>query len=211
MNILVYGASGNIGQRIVGEALQRGHHVTAVVRDAARVTQQHPSLKVVVGSIEQEQIAQMSKGQDAIISAYGPAHGNEAQLNEVTRHLITGAKLAGTRLLAVGGAGSLKVSADSDMKVVESPNFPEAWKPNAYAQGEALNMYLAEQDLDWTYLSPAGLIQAGERTGRYRVSTDTLVVDAEGNSHISYEDYAVAMIDELEKPQFARNRFTAAY
>lgn len=145
-----------------------------------------------------------------VISAYGPKKGEEETLVQATRSLINGVKRSGVRrLLAVGGAGGLEVA--PGVKLVETPEFPDFIKPIALAHQEALEIYLEEEDLNWTNLSPAALIEPGTRTGKYRTGTDQLVTDEQGNSRISAEDYAVAMLDEAENPRFTRKRFTVAY
>ena len=210
MKLALIGATGTIGQRILHEALNRGHQVTAIVRNSSRLTEQNPNLRVVTADIfNPESVAQAVAGQDAVISAYGAPHGQDQLLVDVARSLVQGVKQAGEpRLLVVGGAGSLEVA--PGVQLMDTPAFLPAWKANAQAQRDALNVY-RKADLDWTYLSPAALIQPGERTGHYRTGGEQLVVDAEGNSHISAEDYAIAMLDEVEHPQHVRQRFTVAY
>lgn len=211
MKIAVYGATGTIGQRIVNEALTRGHEVTAIVRDASRVAQSHHNLTVVTGDIfDSASVAERTTGHDVVISAFGPKMGEESALVEATQALIAGVKRAGAgRLISVGGAGSLEVA--PGVQVVDTPDFPDAWKPIALAHRDALDVYRHESTLAWTNVSPAALIEPGERTGQYRTGTDQLVVDAEGNSRISAEDFSVAILDEVENPQFSGRRFTAAY
>ncbi|EPY09223.1 NAD-dependent epimerase/dehydratase [Paenibacillus alvei TS-15] len=211
MKIAVYGATGTIGQRIVNEALTRGHEVTAVVRDASRVAQSHANLTVVTGDIlNSASVSERTAGHDVVISSIGPKMGEESALVEATRALINGVKQAGVeRLISVGGAGSLEVA--PGVQVVDTPDFPDAWKPIALAHRDALDVYRHESTLAWTNVSPAALIEPGERTGQYRTGTDQLVVDAEGNSRISAEDFSVAILDEVENPQFTGRRFTAAY
>lgn len=210
MKIALIGATGTVGQRILQEALSRGHQVLAIVRDVSRITKQHENLQVAAGDLlVGESISTAVAGYDVVISAYGPAHGNESTMTSVTQSLIDAVKQAGVkRLLIVGGAGSLEVA--PGLKLVNAPNFPEAWKAVALAAAETLEIY-RQADLDWTYFSPAAMFQPGERTGVFRIGTDQLVVNEKGESHISTEDYAIAMLDEVENPRFIRKRFTAAY
>ncbi|WP_378956867.1 NAD(P)-dependent oxidoreductase [Pelosinus sp. sgz500959] len=210
MKIALIGASGTVGQRILQEALTRGHQVVAIVRDPSRIPLEHERLRVVTGDLlDGESIRKAVVGHDAVISAYGPSHGAEDAMKAVTNELINAVKQAGVqRLLIVGGAGSLEVA--PGLKLVNAPNFPEAWKPIALAAAETLEIY-RKADLDWTYFSPAAMFQPGERTGVFRIGTDQLVVDEKGESHISTEDYAIAMLDEVENPHFIRKRFTIAY
>jgi putative NADH-flavin reductase len=210
MNIALIGATGMIGQRILKEALDRGHQVTAIVRDPSRLPLQHENLKYVTGDIfDADSIAAAAAGHDAVISAYGPGLENANLIVEAAQSLIEGVKSSGVRrLLVVGGAGSLEVA--PGVQLVDTPEFPEAYKEVALAHRDALAVY-RNADLDWTYFSPAALIAPGERTGTYRTGTNQLVANEQGESRISAEDYAVAMIDELENPQYIRKRFTVAY
>ncbi|KZE81193.1 3-beta hydroxysteroid dehydrogenase [Paenibacillus elgii] len=210
MKIALVGATGTIGQRILEEALSRGHQVTAIVRDPARVTKQNENLKAVAGDVfNADSLAAAAAGHDIVISAYGPAHGQEEKLAQAAQALVDAAKKAGvSRLLTVGGAGSLEVA--PGVQLVDTPEFPAEWKGIALAHRDALEVY-RRSELDWTNLSPAALIQPGEKTGQYRTEENRLVTDAEGNSRISAEDYAVAMLDEAERPRFSRKRFTVGY
>lgn len=211
MKIALIGATGMIGQRILQEALSRGHQVTAVVRDSSRISQQSENLNVITGDIfDPQSIAKAVANHDAVISAYGPKPGQEQTLNDASRSLIDGVKQSGVRrLLVVGGAGSLEVA--PGVQLVDLPEFPAAYKPIALAHRDALAVYRQETDLEWTSLSPAAMIQPGERTGQYRTGTDQLVSDEKGESFISAEDYAVALLDEAENPRHIRARFTVAY
>lgn len=211
MNIVVYGASGMIGQRITQEALKRGHKVTAVVRHPAKFTLTHPELTVKEGNIfDLEDSARTIAGHDAVINATRQSLNEPGQnFVDAAHAFIAATKRAGvSRLIVVGGAGGLEVA--PGLQLVDSPNFPPAWRPGALSLRDALDVYRAA-DLDWTYFSPAGLIAPGERIGHYRTGTDQLVTDEKGESRISAEDYAVALLDELETPRFIRRRFTAAY
>jgi uncharacterized protein len=208
--IALFGGSGMIGQRILNEALSRGHKVTAIVRDVTKFKADRPNLEVKPGDVlKPESVALAVRGNDVVISAYGPGAGDPRQLVTAAHSLIEGVGAAGPmRLIVVGGAGSLEVS--PGLQLVDAPNFPAAWKPAALAARDALGV-LRNAPFEWTYFSPAAFIQPGTRTGKYRTGTEQLVTDAKGESRISAEDYAVAMIDEIEKPQFIRKRFTAAY
>lgn len=210
MNIALIGATGTIGQRILREALNRGHHVTAIVRDPSRLTASGGNLRVVQGDVlDPAGIAAGAAGADVVVSAHGPRNQPAESVVEAYRSLLQGVERSGVRrLLVVGGAGTLEVA--PGQRLVDAPDFPESWKPVALAHADVLDLVKAS-GLDWTYFSPAALIQPGERTGKYRLGTDQLVVDAEGVSRISAEDYAAAMLDEIEHPQFVRRRFTAAY
>lgn len=209
MNVVLYGATGMIGSRIQRELVLRGHTVTAVVRDPSRV-ESNPTVTAVKGDLtDSADVAAKAKGADAIISSYSPGQGAEDTLLRATHSLIAGATSAGvSRVLVVGGAGSLYVA--PGVTVIDSGHLPEEWKAIAIAHSDALEI-LRTADLDWTYLSPAAFIQPGERTGTFRLGKDDLVADAKGDSRISAEDYAIALVDELEQPKHLRQRFTLGY
>lgn len=210
MKVAVVGASGTIGKRIAEEAVRRGHEVTAVVRNPEKMQDFKDRMNVVQASaVDPDSIAEAVKGSDAVISAYGPRFGEEEELLEAARALLEGVRRGGvSRLLIVGGAGSLMT--DSGKALMDTPGFPGEFRTLAMAHGDAYGIY-RESDMDWTYLSPAAIIEPGRRTGQFRIGTDRLITDESGDSRISAEDYAVAMIDELEDPQFTRARFTVAY
>jgi uncharacterized protein len=210
MKIALFGR-GMIGSRIAREALARGHDVTLVARTPGKSGLQHEHLQEVKGDAgDAASVAAAVKGHDAVISAVGFGIGDQTGLLQSTEALLQGVKQSGVkRLLVVGGAGSLEVK--PGLQLVDTPSFPEAYKAPALAHREVLTRYRKEQELDWTYLSPAALISPGERTGKFRLGGDELVVDAKGESRISAEDYAVALVDELERPQHSRRRFTLAY
>lgn len=216
MKIVLFGATGNVGQRIAKEALRRGHEVVGVVRDPSAVQPPDARVKLVRGdATDAASVAEVVKGADAVVSAISPrpnARGLAApRLVENSRALIAGLRRAGVkRVLYVGGASSLEVAPGKQL--LDQPDFPEAYKAEAIEGREALGVWRTEaKGLDWTYLSPAIEIGAGERTGRYRTTGEQLLFDARGKSFISYEDYAVAVLDELEKPQHVGTRFGVAY
>ncbi|MFD9691574.1 NAD(P)-dependent oxidoreductase [Kitasatospora sp. NPDC059146] len=212
MRITVFGATGNVGRRVVTEALARGHEVTAVVRDPAKPHGLPATVTLAVGDAgEPADVARIVAGQDLAVTATRPAPGREHELAATTRGLLAGLAGTGVRLLAVGGAGSLTVPGTDGTILVESPGFPAEIRPIALACGEQLELYRADGEVDWTYLSPAALLEPGVRTGRFRLGRDELLVDADGNSAISMEDLAVALLDEAERPVHRRARFTAAY
>jgi uncharacterized protein len=211
VKIALFGATGTIGQRILKEALHRGHEVTAVVRNPEKLTVQHANLRVVTGDVlKADQVADAVRGHDAVVSSIGPAPGQEQGIVDATKSLIDGVKRSGVRrLIAVGGAGSLEVA--PGVQLMNTPEFPQQWKAIAQAHADALNLYRRESELEWTNLSPAALIEPGERTGKYRIGTEQLVVDEKGVSRISAEDFAIAILDEVENPKFIRKHFTVAY
>ena len=213
--IAVFGATGTIGSRIVGEALDRGHRVTAVVRDRNKITEVHPNLSVRTGDVlDPASVTGAAEGHDVVISAAGGGDGaaHQATLKPSAVALVEGLRaLRGQtpRLIAVGGAGSLR-TADGG-QVWDAPGLPENLLLIMHAHGDALEHYRTITDVDWTNVSPAAKIAPGERTGTYRTGLDDLVTDESGNSFISVEDFAVAVIDEVERPQHRQHRFTVAH
>jgi putative NADH-flavin reductase len=213
MKIVVFGVSGRIGSRIAQEALRRGHEVTAVARDPSRVKLAHPKLRVTRGdATTPASVAAAVAGHDVVVTSIGPdlSKGVGTVLTDAARALLQGLKQAKVkRLIVVGGAGSLEAA--PGLLVMNTPQFPADWKPLAQSHADALAVYRAEKELDWSYLSPAALIEPGTRTGSYRIGGEKLVTDAAGNSRISMEDYAVAILDEVERPRHSRTRFSVAY
>ena len=207
MKIALFGSSGTIGQRILKEALSRRHQVTVVARNTSR-TDGIPAVKGDV--LDGSSVAEAVKGSDVVISAVGPRPGEDPKMvPQAATALIEGVKQAGVpRLLIVGGAGSLEV--EPGVQLVDTPQFPREWKGIAVAHRDALEIY-RQSDIDWTYFSPAIFIEPGERTGKYRVGGDEVLIDSTGQSRISAEDYALAMLDEVEKPKLHRRRVTIAY
>lgn len=208
MKIAIYGAGGNIGGRIAQEALNRGHQVTAIVRDPARLTLSHPGLTAVIGDVlDPASLASSVAGHDAVVSAISPP--TDLKVN-IASLLINGLTTVGVkRLVVVGGAGSLEVA--PGVQLVDTPDFPAAWKGIAGWHRDQLGVYRQNETLDWSFFSPAAFIEPGKRTGTYRIGQNQLLTDAQGESRISYEDYAVALVDELENPKNIRKQFTVAY
>jgi uncharacterized protein len=216
VKIVVIGATGNIGRRVVKEALSRGHEVTGVVRDPAAVEAPDPRVRLVKGdATRSDDVARVIRGADAVVSAISPRPNPRGlpapSLAANARALIAGLRTAGVkRVLYVGGASSLEVA--PGRALADQPDFPEAYKPEAREGREALAVWRTEADgLDWTNLSPAAEIGPGERMGNYRTTGDQLLVDAAGKSFITFEDYAVAVLDELERPKHVGRRFGVAY
>ncbi len=212
MKVLVFGAGGHIGRAITAELLSRGHAVTAASRSGAQV--EGLDLPVAVAdAADAASVAKLADAHDAVVAAIGPKPGAVVPggaFSGPAHGLIEGMRQAGVRrLLVLGGAGSLEVA--PGQRVVNGPDFPDAWKPNALGQAEALDIYRTVRDLDWTYVSPAAIIAPGERTGTYRIGGDQLLVDAAGESRISIPDYAAGLVDELEHGNAIRRRITVAY
>ena len=209
MKVVLFGASGMIGSRVLNELVRRGHTVTAVVRHPEKV-QPANGVKVVQGDITSHaDVAEAAQGADAAISAYSPPRTNPETIVDATRSLLSGlADVGVTRVIVVGGAGSLEVA--PGVQLVDTPSFPPVWMAIALAHRDVLPV-LKESDLDWTCFSPAALIEPGERTGKFRLGGTRLLANDRGESAISAEDYAVALVDELENPRHIRQQFTAAY
>ena len=212
-NIVVFGGSGAIGQRIVAEALRRGATVTVVVRDPDAATlAKDPRLTLVKGDVlDAADDARLIKGAAAVVCAVSfrkppdPSAYRRAAAALVTALRATGS--AAPHLLFVGGAGSLEVKPG----VLLVDGMPVAHRGEVLGQKDALDYLRTIRDAPWTYFSPAGSITPGARTGTFRLGGDRLIVDATGKSHISTEDYAVAVLDELEHPAHLRQRFTIGY
>jgi uncharacterized protein len=213
-SIVLIGSTGMIGQRILHEALERGHRVTAVVRDTSRTGEQRPNLDYRTGDIfKPDTIAAAVVDHDVVADAYGPGHTGNPNLVVKAAHSLIEAltRVEPIRLIAVSGAGSLEVK--PGLQLVDTPDFPPAWKTMALAHREALDAYRKAgfAGFDWTAVSPPALIEPAARTGHYRTGTDQLVVDDKGKSHISAEDFAVAVVDEIENPRSKGQRFAVGY
>jgi putative NADH-flavin reductase len=216
MKLVVFGATGNVGQRVVAEALRRGNQVVGVVRDPDAVKSPDKRVTLVKGdATNADSVATIARGSDAVVSAISPrpnARGLATpSLAANSRALIKGLRDAKVkRVLYVGGASSLEVAPGKAL--ADMPDFPEAYREEAREGREALAIWRNEaKGLDWTYLSPAAEIAPGKRTGKYRTTQDQLLKDESGRSFITFEDYAVAVLDELERPQHVAERFGVAY
>ncbi|HEX2079477.1 MAG TPA: NAD(P)-dependent oxidoreductase [Longimicrobium sp.] len=215
MKIVLFGATGHVGQRITAEALRRGHQAVGVARDPSRAQSVDPRVTLVHGdATDPASVASIVRGADAVVTSVSPrpgSTGSAPRLVDVARAVIAGAREAGVRrLIAVGGAASLEVA--PGVALLDTPDFPELYRDEATQGRDSLKVYREEADgLDWTFISPAIVIQPGERTGRYRTTDDTILFDENGQSVISYEDYAVALLDELENPRHVGRRFGVAY
>ncbi|GAA2425382.1 NAD(P)H-binding protein [Actinomadura vinacea] len=207
MKIALIGATGMIGSRIAAEARSRGHEVTGITRTGNEGTARADAADAAA-------VAGLVRGHDAVVlSVSPPRDGSEASgpLLAAGRGVLEALREAGVkRLVVVGGAGSLEIA--PGVRLVDTPEFPPGYKGESLAAAEQLAEIRAEAgDLDWTYISPAAVIEPGERTGTFRLGGDRLLSDADGNSRISAEDYAVALVDELEKSEAVRRRITVAY
>ncbi|EFI68039.1 hypothetical protein BFZC1_14458 [Lysinibacillus fusiformis ZC1] len=204
MKIAVIGATGKAGQKIVEEAVQRGHEVTAIVRSAAKVTAAIPVIEKDVFDVTQGDV----KGFDVVVNAFGAPAGQEDLHVNAGRHLISIFQGIPTKLVVVGGAGSLFVDTEKKVRVMDTPDFPAMYLATAQNQGQNLQD-LQQSSITWTFISPSAFFDPeGPRTGHYTAGVDHLLVNDAGESYVSYADYAVAVVDELENPQHVNSRFT---
>jgi putative NADH-flavin reductase len=208
MKVVLIGATGKSGRRILSELIARGHSVTAVSRNPTDLAANVKTHRDDLGSVEK--IAAIIAGADVVVSAYAPPVDDTDQLIGVTTREIDAVRKAGgkPRLIVVGGAGSLHVA--PGVTVLKSGHLPKEWIPIATSHEKALHL-LEASDINWTYFSPAAFFEPGERTGKFRLGKRNLVADEKGNSRISLEDYAIALVDELEKPAHEREQFTIGY
>lgn len=206
MKIGIIGASGKVGQLVMTEALERGHEVTAIVRDKAKVTTSNVAvIEKNVLELTQDDL----KGFDVVINAFGAPMGEEQAHVDAGNALIDAVKGTDVRIIVVGGAGSLYVDEAKTTRLVDTPDFPDLFKPTANGQTRNLEALEATTDVTWTFVSPAADFNAeGKRTGAYQLGKDHVIVNAKGDSYISYADYAIAIVDEAEQGQFVNTRFT---
>ena len=213
MRVALIGATGFVGSALLSEALKRGHEVIAIVRHPEKLEPRKRLVAIGVDVNDTDRLAISIRGCDALISAFNPGWKNPNLYDDQVRgtaSIIAAVKKAGVaRVLWVGGAGGLEAA--SGMRVVDDPKFPDWVRPGSLATIDALEQLRREPQLDWTFLSPSAEMREGTRTGTFRLGGDRILVDANGQSRISVEDFAVAMIDELERPAHSRQRFTVGY
>jgi hypothetical protein len=203
MKIAILGATGNAGSRLVSELVGRGHQVTAIARHPEKLTKQENVSLVAADVNKEEELATAIAGNDAVI------HSVNFVRTDAGKVIAAARKANVPRLLVVGGAGSLEVA--PGLLLVNAPNFPAEYKTEALAGAAFLDRLRQEKELDWTYVSPSAFFAPGKRTGKFRLGKDQLLVAADGQSHISMEDFAIAMADELEHAKHPRERFTVGY
>lgn len=204
--IAVIGATGKAGSRILQEAKERGHEVAAIVRDASKLTSKDiPVVEKDVFALTAVDV----KAFDVIVNAFGAPPGQEHLHVEAGNVLIEALKGAPeTRLIVVGGAGSLYVDEAKTTRLVDTPDFPAIYYPTASNQAKNLDILQSTENIKWTFISPSAIFALGKRTGSYRSGKDQLLVNSAGKSYVSYEDFAVAVVDEIENPQHINERFT---
>lgn len=212
MEIALIGATGFIGSAILQEALARNHVVTGLVSHPEKLPVHSNLIAVKTDATDEASLAEQLQDHDVVVSAFS-GHAQKDTLGyymQGIKSIISATKRAQVpRLLVVGGAGSLEVA--PGVQVIDTPEFPEEYKATAEGARQALNLLREETSLNWTMLSPSAQIAPGDRTGKFRLGGDKLLIDADGRSFISVQDYAMAMIDELEKSEYERERFTVGY
>jgi uncharacterized protein len=215
LKIALIGATGMVGSRVLNEALQRGHHVTALVRDVSRLPSHANLIARSVDINNVDALTEALRGHDAVLYAYKPSKdqsmpariGQHAQAISST---IMAMKAAGLkRIVAVGGAGTLEAS--PGVLNMHSPDFPPRWEGGAKSTAMVKDLLKYEKTLDWSVLSPAHHLEPGQRTGKFRLGLDQMIIGADGQSRIFIEDFAVAMLDEVETPKHIGQRFTLGY
>jgi putative NADH-flavin reductase len=214
--LVLFGASGMIGRRVMIEALERGHEVIAVVRDPGAITERYEHLTVHAGDVtDPGTVTRLARDTDVVIVAVsrrGPGIDQRAEYRKVGESVVEGLRALGAkapRLVLVGGAGSLEVAPGE--RLLDQPGFPEAYRSEASAHAEVLGWLRGVRDVRWAYASPAAEIAPGKRTGEFRVGGDSLISDENGKSFISAEDFAIVLVDEAESGAHLGERFTAAY
>lgn len=216
MKVLLIGGTGNIGQRILKEALDKGYEVTAAQRKPETLTLKHPNLSVVKADILNEtELASLIAGKDVVVAAISLYSGlTPEQFKKAHQNLINALKKQPqTRIISVGGGTNNEVA--PGLRMLDNAdimrNIPEEYKPSIFAHGEVQRLYENSGLANWTYFNPAAMIQAGERTGKFRLGTTNLVADENGTSSISFEDYAIALVDEIKNQHYIGNPFTIGY
>ena len=213
MRITILGANGNMGRRISKEAIDRGHTVTAVVRHGSEMPAMDLPVKTLqADATNAEEIKRLCCNCDVLVTATRPQPGHEHELVKTTALLLKALANSGIRLLISGGAASLQIpDRDNRLLLDDERYMPRSVLPIGRACLQQYELCLANESVDWTYVSPSALLVAGERSSRFRIGTDELLIDATGRSHISMEDLAVALLDEIETPRYIRRRFTVGY
>ena len=213
MKITILGAGGNIGKRIVAEAANRNYELNLITSKelaAFQLKDTKNATTTQVDIFDTKSLTETFKTSDVVISAYAPPQDNNDLLIEASKSLVKAAKNANTRLIAIGGAGSLKVA--DNLLLIDAPNFPEEYKAIAKSHLTTLEtVYKPEKELNWTNVSPSAYIFEGERTNTFRISEDFLIANDKGESAISMEDFAVGILNEVENKDYARKRFTVGY
>lgn len=206
MKIAIIGASGKAGSLILNEAVSRGHEVTAIVRDASKLNNRNVAvIEKTIFDLTSDDVNKF----EVVVNAFGAPLGEEQAHVDAGHALIEALKGTNTRAIIVGGAGSLYVDENKTVKVMDTPDFPDIFIPTAKGQGRNLQELQKTSTITWTFISPSALFDAeGKRTGSYQSGKDNLLVNSKGESYISYADYAIAVLDEIENPKHINGRFT---
>ncbi|MBC1395068.1 NAD(P)-dependent oxidoreductase [Listeria welshimeri] len=205
MKIAIIGATGKAGNEITKEAIRRGHEVTGFIRNKNKLKTDIKAIEKDIFALETTDLAEF----DVVVDAFNAAPGEEHLHQTSLKHLSDILKGTETRLIVVGGAGSLYVNQEETIRVMDTPDFPKAYLPTASNMGEAFDTLQKETAINWTYISPAAFFNPdGERTGEYKVAKNILTVNEAGNSEISYADYAIALVDEIENAAHQNERFS---
>ncbi len=207
MKIGIIGANGRAGSRIMKEAIDRGHEVTAIVRDASKLGSVPTDvLEKDLFQLTTEDVSQF----DVLVNAFRPVAGEESLSSNAINLLIEVLQNTNTRLIAVGGAGSLFVDEEKQLQLMDSPNFPKEYLPTAVNMGKVLDILKETDSISWTFISPSSIFALGKRTGSYIIGQDNVLYNSTGKSYVSFEDYAIAVLDEIENPKYQNQRFTVA-
>ncbi|MBC2014556.1 NAD(P)-dependent oxidoreductase [Listeria welshimeri] len=205
MKIAIIGATGKAGNEITKEAIRRGHEVTGFIRNKNKLKTDIKAIEKDIFALETTDLAEFG----VVVDAFNAATGEERLHQTSLKHLSDILKGTETRLIVVGGAGSLYVNQEETIRVMDTPDFPKAYLPTASNMGEAFDTLQKETAINWTYISPAAFFNPdGERTGEYKVAKNILTVNEAGNSEISYADYAIALVDEIENAAHQNERFS---
>ena len=206
MKIGIIGASGKVGSLILKEAVSRGHQVTAIVRDQSKLNDTNVEvIEKNILDLTQDDVKQF----EVVVNAFGAPLGEEQAHVDAGHALIEALKGTNTKAIIVGGAGSLYVDENKTIQVLDAPDFPDMFKPTAKGQGRNLQELQTTTDITWTFISPSAAFDPeGKRTGAYQLGKDHLLVNSKGESYISYADYSIAVLDEIENPQHVNERFT---
>lgn len=206
MKIGIIGASGKAGSHILKEAVSRGHQVTAIVRDKSKLKDTNVAvIEKNILELTQDDVKQF----EVVVNAFGAPLGEEQAHVDAGHALIEAVKGTNTRIIVVGGAGSLYVDENKTVQLIDTAEFPDFVKPTAKGQARNLQELQATKDITWTFISPSAVFDpGGKRTGSYQSGKDHLLVNSKGDSYISYADYAIAVLDEIENPQHINERFT---
>lgn len=206
MKVGIIGASGKAGRHILKEAVERGHEVTAIVRDASKV--QNDQVSIIEKNVLELKSADVDH-LDVVVNAFGAPLGEEQAHVDAGHALIEAVKGTDTRIIVVGGAGSLYVDEAKTLQLIDTPEFPDFVKPTGKGQARNLQELKETADITWTFISPSAVFDPeGKRTGAYQSGIDNLLVNSKGESYISYADFAIAVVDEIENPKHLNQRFT---